>query len=182
MIKLGVIPRGEVITRSGICFPEYREKALINSKAGVVCTCCYHVASGIFYIFGEETFDSIKPSKTDQPMVDYFLANPDTVYYCDQSKDVIKRYRKEVAFAGGLAETRPRIAELSGFDEKQARFLIWDKSQNGKLKYIKDGIIHKGLRELSAVRDNMPPTMRALASSLNALERAMYHDYRFKHN
>jgi len=182
MIKLNVIPRGEIITRSGICFPEYNEKAIINSKAGVVVTACYHVGSGDFYIFGEETFDSVLPSKIDQPVVDYLKECPDTAYYTDQNKDVVKRYRKQIAFAGGLAEVRPRIVELKGFDAAQSRFAIWDKAQNGKLKYIKDGIIHKGLREFGAHQENFPPSMRALASCLNALERALYHDQRFKHN
>lgn len=182
MIKYESIPRGEVITRSGICLPEYHEKALINSKAGVVCTTCYHVGSGDFYIIGEETFDRFGPGPQDQPMVDYFKECADTAFYTDQKKDVIRRYRKEIAFAGGLADTRPRIIELKGFDLSQSRFAIWDKAQNSKLKYIKDGIIHKGMREFSAVQDNFPPSIRALASCLNALERALYHDSRFKHN
>ena len=182
MIKLDAIPGGEVITRSGICLPEYHEKAIINSKAGVACTVCLHIGTGVFYIYGEETFDTFAPSQVDQPMVDYFKECPDTVFYTDQNKDVIKRYRKEIAFAGGLAEVRPRLVELKGFDMSQARFCIWDKSQNAKLKYIKDGLIHKGMREFGAVRDNFPPSMRALASALNALERAMFHDQRFKHN
>jgi len=182
LIKLSAIPRGEIITRSGICLPEYNEKALINSKAGIILTTCYHVATGDYLVFGEETFDTVLPSNVDQPVIDYLKECPDNVYYTDQSKDIIKKYRKSFAFAGGLADVRPRLVELKGFDSGQARYSIWDKAQNKKLKYIADGIIHKGLRELSAHKENFPPAMRALASSLNALERALYHDQRFKHN
>ena len=173
------LPKGEMIMRGAIHFPEYSESGSVHYSKGCALIGGYHVFSQTFHVFGELEFESIRPTSVDQPVVDFLKDSPVDVYYCGQNKDIIKRYRKEIGFASGLAGVDVSIPHFKTLDSSQSRHIIWSKVQANQLKYIKNGVVYNGINRFSVSKNDFPPQMKALVCLLNGIERSLYNDERF---
>lgn len=173
------LPKGEMIVRGAIHFPEYSEGGSMHFESGIALVGGFHVASQCYFVFGEEEFDTLRPSDVDDSMVKFFKESPTEVFYCGQSKDIIRHYRKELNFASGLAGSDVRVPFYKNLDKTQARYIIWSKIQDEKLKYINGGIIHNCINRFAVAKNDFPASAKALVCLLNSIERSLYNDDRF---
>jgi hypothetical protein len=169
------LPRGEMIVRGSVCFPEYKQSGQFHFLPGCLLVGGYHVGRREFYVFGELEFENFR----NEEVYEFFKKSPTTKFYCGQSKDIIKRYRREINFAAGLSGVDPTIVRYDCLDPTQSRYTVFGRLHNDELIYKDNGVVFKGLSRFSVAKNDFPPSMKALVSLLNGIERNLYNDERF---
>tara|TARA_R110002167_G_scaffold80853_2_gene221877 strand:+ start:148 stop:660 length:513 start_codon:yes stop_codon:yes gene_type:complete len=164
MIKLSAIPKGEAFIRSGIALPTYGK----FEKPGVAVQCAN--VDGVFYFFGEVEYSH------DQESINFFRDGLDFSFYARETKEAIRMHRKKIRHLASLGHKNIKIIQEKNISDEQSKMRIWQLSKEGKLKYINNGIIHKGMREFSALRDQFPASMKAVSCAINALDRTLYYN------
>jgi len=175
------LPLGEMIKCGGVYFPEYSKSGLMNYHDGVFLIGGYHVLSQTYHVYGEYSFRNLIPTPSEQGTVNFLKESPIRNFYCGQGRDVLRHYRKELVFASDLAGVDVHLIRYDSIDESQNRFLIYNKLQNDKLKYIKGGLVYRGISGMSSNNDKMSPEIRALVSFLTGIDRKLSNDDRFDH-
>lgn len=168
--------------RGGVCWPKMMARGFGGGEVeGFVCLLMEDPDAGIVYVSKERKFtvveDVIRDNRIEREGICRWLDEAwkecgcDT-YYCMTEAQTNLRYQLQ-ALRSGFVVQKPQFVNLEFADCSQAEHCLFEWMSIGKLKYRKDGEVHKALRRHVVGRGmaEASPEVLALMAGVAGMER-----------
>ncbi len=182
--KTGEIPWSEYYLKGGICFPiPIQSQEGDTDVQGYVLMAGVDQISKVITIFEEIPFLVINNIVALDGTLEFKGVGPEfnriwakyyaKDYYFHQHLEAKKQYLLEILRTRSI-EPKPAFIEVPWDTVEEAMHIVWKNIKTGKLRYQKDGQLHRELGKVEKGDKEIFPSVYALQVLLAGLERFPY--------